>query len=90
MLLITCLQYFLKAFEDSMNYINKSISKLCSGHYLFNPYSPNVTFLYPLQTSENPRFSDVFREYRNVTLEEYGLKPPTKTNNKSNSTIFRG
>ena len=39
----------------------------------FNPYFPNVTFLYPLKTSENPRFSDVFRGYRNVTLGEYGL-----------------
>ena len=40
---------------------------------LFNPYSPSVTFLYPLKTSENLRFSDVFRGYRNVTLGEYGL-----------------
>ena len=39
-----------------------------------NPYSPNVTFLYPLKTSENRRFSDIFRGYRNVTLEEYELK----------------
>ena len=38
----------------------------------FNPYSPNVTFLYPLKTSEN-LFSDIFRGYRNVTLGEYGL-----------------
>ena len=38
-----------------------------------NPYSPNFTFLYPLKTSENRRFSDVFRGYSNVTLGEYGL-----------------
>ena len=38
-----------------------------------NPYPPNVTFLYPLKTSENLRFSDVFRGYRNVTLGEHGL-----------------
>ena len=38
-----------------------------------NLYSPNVTFLYPLKTSENGRFSDVFRGYGNVTLGEYGL-----------------
>ena len=38
-----------------------------------NPYSPNVTFLCPLKTSENPRFPDVFRGYRNVTLREYGI-----------------
>ena len=37
---------------------------------LFNPYSPNVTFLYPLKTSENLRFSDVFMGYRNVKKEE--------------------
>ena len=40
---------------------------------LSNPYSLNVTFLYPLKTSGNPRFSDIFRGYRNVTLGEYGL-----------------
>ena len=40
----------------------------------FNPYSSNVTFLCPLKTSENLRFCDVFRGYRNVTLGEYGLR----------------
>ena len=39
-----------------------------------NPYSPNMSFLFPLKTLENQRFSDVFREYRNVTLGKYGLK----------------
>ena len=39
-----------------------------------NPYSPNVTFLYPLKMSESLRFSDVLRGYRNVTLGDYGLK----------------
>ena len=29
----------------------------------------HFTFLYPLKTSENHRFSDVFRGYRNVTLD---------------------
>ena len=44
-----------------------------------NPYSPNFTFLYPLKTSENRRFSDVFRGYSNVALGEYGLSAkPTK------------
>ena len=42
------------------------------GHSI-NSYSPNVTFLYPLKTSENLGFSDVFRGYRNVTLGEYEL-----------------
>ena len=31
-----------------------------------NPLEANVPFLYPLKTSENQRFSDVFRGYRNV------------------------
>ena len=33
----------------------------------FNPLQSCVAFLYPLKTSENLRFSDVFREYRKVT-----------------------
>ena len=33
----------------------------------------SVTFLYPLKTSENQRLSDVFREYKNVTLDINGL-----------------
>ena len=33
----------------------------------------NVPFLYPLKTSENQRFSDVFRGYRNRTLDWIGL-----------------
>ena len=40
---------------------------------LIKPYSPSVTFRYPQKTSENRRFSDVFRGYRNVTLGDYGL-----------------
>ena len=34
-----------------------------------NPFYSNVTFLYPQKTSENLWFSDVFRGYRNVTLD---------------------
>ena len=34
----------------------------------------NVKFLYPLKTSEKRRFSDVFRGYKNVTLDINGLK----------------
>ena len=34
-----------------------------------NPFWSNVTFLYPLRTSENHRFSDFFRRYRNVILD---------------------
>ena len=34
----------------------------------FNPIHANVPLLYPLKTSENQRFSGVFRRYRNGTL----------------------
>ena len=34
-----------------------------------NPFSSSVTLLYPLKTSKNLWFSDVFRGYRNVTLD---------------------
>ena len=44
------------------------------------PYSPNVSFLYPLKMPENLWFSDVFRGYRNVTLGEYGLNSLNITN----------
>ena len=33
-----------------------------------NLFHTNVLFLYPLKTSENLRFSDVFGGYRNRTL----------------------
>ena len=36
---------------------------------MLNPFQSNVTFLYPLKTTENRRFSKVFRGYRNVTLD---------------------
>ena len=32
-----------------------------SGVFRFNPFSTNVLLLYPLETSENRGFSDVFR-----------------------------
>ena len=40
---------------------------------LLNIFSTNVKLLYPLKTSENRRFSDVFRGYRSGTLVENGL-----------------
>ena len=39
----------------------------------FNPFSTNVPLLYPLKTSKNRRFSDVFRGYRSGTLVENDL-----------------
>ena len=38
-----------------------------------NAFSTNISLLYPLQTSENRSFSDVFRGYRSRTLVENGL-----------------
>ena len=38
-----------------------------------NPLSTKVPLLYPLKTSENRRFLDVFRGYRSGTLVENGL-----------------
>ena len=37
-----------------------------------NPFAINFSLLYPLNTSENQRFSDIFREYRSGTLVENG------------------
>ena len=34
----------------------------------------SVKFLYPLKTSEKRRFFDIFRGYKNVTLDINGLK----------------
>ena len=39
----------------------------------FNPFQANVPFLYPLKTSENLWFSEVFRGYRKGTLAWNGL-----------------
>ena len=37
------------------------------------PFSTNVPFLYPLKSSENFRFIDVFREYRSEAMVENEL-----------------
>ena len=39
-----------------------------------NPFQVNVPFLYLLKTSENQRFSDVFRGYRKGTFTWNGLQ----------------
>ena len=41
---------------------------------IINPFSNNVALLYPLKTSQNLRFSDVFRGYKSGTSAENGLK----------------
>ena len=44
-----------------------------STKYLFQS---NIPFLYPLKTSDNSRFSDVFNGHRNVTLVKMGYISP--------------
>ena len=47
----------------------------CGSHKdSFNPFEPNAPFLYPQRSSENQRFSNVFKGYGNVTLDLNGLK----------------
>ena len=40
---------------------------------IIHPFPTNFPRLYPLKTSENLRFSDVFRGHRRETLVENGL-----------------
>ena len=59
--------------KDLFLFASMKVLKWWKAFFILNPYSLNVTFLYPLKTSENLWFSDVFRGCRNVTLGEYGL-----------------
>ena len=60
---------------------NQSVDLRCKSIDLFlydrsiglYPVGSSVTFLYPLKTSENLWFSDVFRGYGNMTLGLNGL-----------------
>ena len=52
--------------------------------YAFNSFHVYGLFRYPLKTTENLRFSDVFRGYRSGTLVENGLT------NFSSSLKFQG
>ena len=49
------------------------IEKINNISWLIKPFNANVSFLYPLKTSENQRLPDVFRGYRNETLAWKGL-----------------
>ena len=42
--------------------------------FVLNTLLPGVPFLYPLKTSENCRFSDVFKEYKKVTSSSNALR----------------
>ena len=55
-------------------------------HFL-NPFLSNATFLYPLKMSENLWFSDVFRGYRNMTLDKNGLRIVLNSKNVKGSVI---
>ena len=56
---------------------------------LINPFSANALLLYPLKTSENLQFSDVFREYRSGTSVENGgfIKMFSENNHQIKVTI---
>ena len=53
----------------------------------FNPFSTNVPLLYPLKTSENIGFLDVFREYRRGKLVENWLSFQINSQFKNFETI---
>ena len=58
---------------NSVGIVNQNFCKLLHTKMLINPFSTNVPLLYPLQTSENRRSSDVFKGYSSGTLVENGL-----------------
>ena len=49
------------------NFYSSGFSQRCYWRTL-NPFWPNVPFSYPLKTSENQTFSDVFRGSKNAAL----------------------
>ena len=53
---------------------SKGKSELTNLNFYINLLKSTITFIYPLKTSENHRFSDTSRGYRNETLSENGLK----------------
>ena len=59
--------------DKSEFFMEVNLGLLNKGLY-FNTFSTNVPLLYTLKTSENPRFSDVFRGYRSGKLVENGLR----------------
>ena len=60
-------------------------SKSSTGDYGNNPFSTNVPLLYPLKTSENLSFSDVFRRYRSGALVEHWISNDIGMKNVSES-----
>ena len=60
-------------FSNAFYHYNIRFVYLSITDYVLNPFLTNVSFLYPLKTLENHRFSDVFRGYKSGTLVENGL-----------------
>ena len=67
------LNSFFLWFQETYELSTFNSIALLSNH-IFNPFSTSVPLPYPLKTSENQRFSDVFRGYRSETLVENGLR----------------
>ena len=55
---------------------------------MFNAFHDTGLFLYPLKTSENQRFSDVFKRYRKRPIAWNGLKKFRKNVKKSWELVF--
>ena len=68
----------LRKFWWSLEHLNESPARVSNFHKNvswppINPFLTNAPLLYSLKTSENLRFSDIFRGYGSGTLVEYGL-----------------
>ena len=84
---ITCSKLTIGTLEQGVKYLRMPAGKLSKKLFryqrqnlptisnLLNPLSTSVPFLYPLNTSENLRFSGVFRGFRSGALVENGLRP---------------
>ena len=59
---------FLKMQDQTNSTIDSLMAEMKDLNNGFNPFQASVPFLYSLKTSENQRFSDVFRGYRKGTL----------------------
>ena len=56
-------------FGCNFNILHFAVKYELPAYAISTKINPCVTFLYPLKTSGNLWFSDVFRGYRNVTLD---------------------
>ena len=65
------------------------VNSSSNNFFTFNPLHAPVPFLYPLKISENQRFSDVSRGYRNGTLVWNGLKTFQSTGYFTKSKVLK-